>query len=253
MYKQQIINYLTQHKQSNLKLKAVLFDMDGVLFDSMPNHAEAWNKVMKRHNLDMNKEEVYMNEGRTGRGTINLVCQREHGRDATDEEVTKIYEEKSDLFNSLPTAERMKGAYSLLLKVKSEGLIPMVVTGSGQHSLLKKLEKHFPNTFKEDYIISAYDVKHGKPDPEPYLMALKKANISANEAVVVENAPLGVESAVRAGILTLAVNTGPLDDSILLDAGADIVFPSMQALADNWDLLQNDILYCSKNSGKKKK
>lgn len=251
MYKKEITNYLTNHKLSKLKLKTVLFDMDGVLFDSMPNHAKAWHEVMKNHNLDMNKEEVYMNEGRTGKGTINMICQREQGRDATSDEITQIYKEKSDLFNSLPKAERMKGAYSLLLKVKSEGLIPMVVTGSGQKSLLNKLEKHFPNTFKEEYMITAYDVEHGKPNPEPYLMALKKGSFDANEAVVIENAPLGVKSAVSAGIFTIAVNTGPLDNSVLLDAGADIVFPSMQALADNWDLLQNDILYCTKNLKKR--
>lgn len=246
MYKKQITNYLKRNKLSRLKLKTVLFDMDGVLFDSMPYHAEAWHKVMKENNLNIAPKEVYLNEGRTGTGTINMVCQRTHGRDATEEEILSIYEQKSDLFNSYPEADRMKGAYSLLLKVKSEGLTPMVVTGSGQKSLLDKLEKHFPNTFKKDLIVSAYDVKHGKPHPEPYLMALKRGNYNADEAVVIENAPLGVQSAVAAGIFTIAVNTGPLDEQVLKEAGADVVFPTMRALADNWDLLKNDILYCSK-------
>ena len=248
MYKQQILNYLNKRQASQLKLKAVLFDMDGVLFDSMPNHVKAWLEVMKGYNFDMSEEEVYMNEGRTGKGTINLISQRERGKDATDEEVQRIYDQKSEAFNKLPKAERMEGAYGLILRIKSEGVVPMVVTGSGQKSLLGKLDKHFPNTFKSDLMVTAFDVKHGKPNPEPYLMALKKGGYKPEEAIVIENAPLGVESAVAAGIFTIAVNTGPLADSVLLDAGADLVFPSMQDIADNWDNIQTDILYCNSNN-----
>lgn len=245
MYKQQILNYLDKRKVSHLKLKAVLFDMDGVLFDSMPNHVKAWLKVMKDYNLEMSEEEVYMNEGRTGKGTINRVSQRELGREATDEEVQRMYDLKTTEFNKLPKAERMEGAYGLILRIKSEGVTPMVVTGSGQKSLLDKLDKHFPNTFKSELMVTAFDVKHGKPDPEPYLIALKKGGFKAEEAIVVENAPLGVESAVAAGIFTIAVNTGPLDQSILVNAGANLVFPSMQALADNWDVLLTDLMSTS--------
>ena len=68
-------------------------------------------------------------------------------------------------------------------------------------------------------------------------MGLKKANISASEAIVVENAPLGVQAARAAGIFTIAVNTGPLKDEVLKEAGADLVLPSMQYLADNWEEL----------------
>ena len=53
--------------------------------------------------------------------------------------------------------------------------------------------------------------------------------------IVIENAPLGVESAVAAGIYTVAVNTGPIPDIVLLNAGANILFPSMSALADSWN------------------
>lgn len=66
-------------------------------------------------------------------------------------------------------------------------------------------------------------------------MALKKGGLKADEAVVIENAPLGVEAGHQAGIFTIAVNTGPLDGQVLLDSGADLLFPSMQALCDEWD------------------
>lgn len=219
------------------KLKAVLFDMDGVLFNSMPYHAEAWHKTMKARGLDLSREEAYMHEGRTGAATINIVFQRELGREATPEEIESIYKEKSVSFNSYAEAERMPGAWELLQKIKKEELTPMVVTGSGQLSLLQRLEQNFPGMFRKELMVTAFDVKYGKPDPEPYLMALKKGGIEAGEAVVIENAPLGVEAGHQAGIFTIAVNTGPLDDRILLDAGADLLFPSMEALCEKWEQL----------------
>ena len=209
------------------KLKAVLFDMDGVLFNSMPYHSEAWHKVMKSHGLTLSREEAYMHEGRTGAATINIVFQRELGREATQEEIESIYQEKSVLFNSYAEAERMPGAWELLQKVKGEGLTPMVVTGSGQLSLLERLEHNFPGMFHKELMVTAFDVKYGKPNPEPYLMALKKGGL--------ENAPLGVEAGHKAGIFTIAVNTGPLDGQVLLDSGADLLLPSMQALCEAWD------------------
>ncbi len=219
------------------KLKAVLFDMDGVLFNSMPYHSEAWHQVMKSQGLTLSREEAYMHEGRTGAATINIVFQRELGREATQEEIENIYQEKSVLFNSYAEAERMSGAWELLQKMKKEGLVPMVVTGSGQLSLLERLEQNFPGMFKKELMVTAFDVKFGKPHPEPYLMALKKGGLNADEAVVIENAPLGVEAGHKAGIFTIAVNTGPLDGQVLLDAGADLLFPSMQALCDAWENL----------------
>ena len=90
-------------------------------------------------------------------------------------------------------------------------------------------------------MVTAFDVKLGKPHPEPYLMGLEKAGVKPYEALVVENAPMGIQAGVAAGIFTIAVNTGPLDDRILLDAGADLLYPDMTALAKDWDNLINAI------------
>lgn len=215
--------------------------MDGVLYDSMPNHAIAWVEAVKRYGLSMTREEVYMNEGRTGAGTIHALAQRTWGRDATEEEIEQIYQTKSDIFNTCPEALPMPGAAEVLNNVRALGKLPVIVTGSGQKSLLGRLNKAYPGMFRPELMVTAFDVKQGKPFPEPYLKGLIKAGYELNadhsplrpeEAVVVENAPLGVKAAKAAGIFTIAVNTGPLSDQVLLDAGADIVLPSMKALAE---------------------
>ena len=227
MFQQAIENYLTTHHFDKLNLKAVLFDMDGVLFDSMKNHAAAWHEAMKQYGMHLSPEEAYMHEGRTGASTINIVSTRQRHREATEEEIKEIYQTKSDIFNSLPKAE-------LLNQIKEDNLIPVVVTGSGQKSLLERLNRNFPNIFKGELMVTAFDVKYGKPNPEPYLMGLQKAGVKANEAIVVENAPLGVRAGVAAGIFTVAVNTGPLPDKVLLDEGANYLFHSMSDFSKNW-------------------
>lgn len=241
MFQEAINAYLKAHNYNSIALKAVLFDMDGVLFDSMPYHADAWHKTMKSHGLDLSCEEAYLHEGRTGAGTINIVYQRQLGRTATPEEIENIYHEKSLEFNRNPKAERMPGAWELLQKIKADDLTPMVVTGSGQASLLNRLEQNFPGIFRRELMVTAFDVKHGKPNPEPYLMALAKKGLKPNEAIVIENAPLGVEAGCKAGIFTIAANTGPLDDQVLLDSGADLLFASMQALCDSWEELMKEL------------
>ena len=241
MFEQAIQNYLKEKGYSKINLKAVIFDMDGVLFDSMNNHAKAWNKAMSMYGMNLSEEEAYMHEGRTGASTINIVCMRERGCNADEEEIKKIYQTKSDIFNTLPKAEPMPGAYTLLRNIKESGLQPVLVTGSGQLSLIDNLNHHFPGIFQKEFMVTAFDVKYGKPNPEPYLMGLKKAGIAPNEAVVVENAPLGVKAGVAAGIFTIAVNTGPLPDSALLDEGANLLFGSMQELSEKWDNLRKEI------------
>ena len=235
MFQSAIQDYLNSHPYDHLSLKAVLFDMDGVLFDSMKNHATAWHEAMKHHGMHMTREEAYLHEGRTGAATINIVSTRQRHREATAAEIERIYQTKSDIFNSLPTAGRMEGAWELLQKVKADGLQPIVVTGSGQKSLLERLNQNFPGMFRAEWMVTAFDVKHGKPNPEPYLMALKKAGISANEAIVVENAPMGVQAGVAAGIFTVAVNTGPLPDKVLLEQGAHLLFHSMTDFCEKWE------------------
>ena len=118
MYQEAIKNYLAKNHYTSINLKAVLFDMDGILFNSMPNHAEAWHKTMAQFGFTLSREEAYMHEGRTGAATINIVSQRERGFDATEEEIKRIYQAKSDLFNQYPKAERMPGAWEVLTQIR---------------------------------------------------------------------------------------------------------------------------------------
>lgn len=237
---QAIEKYLKEKDYAGFDLKAVLFDMDGVLYNSMPNHATSWVKIMQLHGFIMTEEEAYMHEGRTGDETVKIICQRE-GKELNEAERKAFYRKKIDIFNSCPPVVPMKGSREILRKVIDCSLFTMLVTGSGQQTLLDSLNRDFPDVFTRERMVTSFDVKQGKPNPEPYLTALRKGCLKPNEAIVIENAPLGIEAATTAGIFTIAVNTGPLSDSILLDAGANYLLPSVETLANNWNEIYNAI------------
>lgn len=224
-----------------MQLHAVLFDMDGVLFDSMPYHAKAWSQVMTNAGFLFTPEDVYMNEGRTGADTINTASIQQFGVKATQEQIDALCQEKCEIFSTYPPTPRMPAALELVQKVKACGLTPMIVTGSGTPTLLDRIQSNFPGLFKEEHIVTSFNVKRGKPNPDPYLLALEKGGFKPHEAIVVENAPLGVTAGVAARLFTVAANTGPLKDDVLYDAGANIVLPSIKELCDEWEELYNSI------------
>ena len=213
-------------RNHSYKLKAVFFDQDGVLFDSMPYHAKSWVLAMTEYGFPFSEKQVYRNEGRTGSSVI-----REAG--GNDDDCEKIYKAKSRYFNQLTGGklpELIPNIRDVLTFLHNNNIQCWVVTGSGQRSLLDNLNTTFPDVFSG--VISAYDVTQGKPSPEPYIKAWERSGFKKEECFVVENAPLGVRAGKAAGLFTIAVNTGPLPDSELLAEGADCVLPNMKVLVE---------------------
>ncbi len=235
MYALAIKKYLEEHGFEALRPRAVLFDMDGVLYDSMPNHAIAWQESMAQQGLQMTADDAYATEGARGVDTIRLMVKRQLERVIDEAEAQRMYNVKSRIFHSLPEAPVMPGIRELMQKIKASGLQVGVVTGSGQRPLIQRILKDFGDYVDEAHITTAYDVERGKPNPDPYLMGLQKAgSLAPYEAIVVENAPLGVRAGYAARIFTVAVNTGPLPDEELLMAGANLIFPTIQEFCDHW-------------------
>ncbi len=214
------------------KIEAVFFDMDGVLYDSMPNHAYSWSGSFKSEGIDFPEYEAYLNEGATGPYTINKVYNQHFGRNATEVEIKRVYNKKTELMNDAPQAPILPGMKEVLWLTMEAGLKVVVVTGSKQPSLIQRLNSDFG--IVRENVVSGFDVVNGKPDAEPYLRALAKAGTSPSNSIVIENAPLGVRAARAANLITVAVNTGILKPEDLAGVGASIVLGGTQQLASIW-------------------
>lgn len=220
-----------------MDIRAALIDMDGVLYDSMPYHARAWVRMLAEEGITAPYEEFFALEGMTGAAVIDLIMKREKGRPATCEEIKRLYRRKTELFVAQGRKQVMTGARTVLEALVARDILCVLVTGSGQESLIESIERDFPGAFSRDRMVTANDVTRGKPDPEPYQRGLEKArralpDLSPSRVMVIENAPLGVQAGKAAGLFTVGVATGPLPQTMLTGAGADLTFPSMTALAE---------------------
>lgn len=240
--KNEINQYLQKNGFGEFRPKAVLFDMDGVLYNSMPNHAVAWQEAMSQFGIHFTADDSYATEGARGVDTIRKYVLEQQGREISPEEAQRMYDVKTEIFHRMPTAKIFPGVTDIMQKIKQAGMTIGVVTGSGQRPLIKRLLDDFCGFLTEDHIVTAYDVERGKPYPDPYLMGLRKAgNLEPWQGIVVENAPLGVHAGAAARCFTIGINSGPLPDSALAENGADIVLQSMTELVDLWNELLHNI------------
>ena len=135
-YQLSIVNYITKHGFGQFSPKAVLFDMDGVIYDSMPNHSVSWHDSMNDFGLDMPYEGAYQYEGMRGVETIKTLARAQWNRELSDEEAKKMYAHKAEVFAhqcQLTPARIMPGIKDLMQHIKDNGWKICVVTGSAQH------------------------------------------------------------------------------------------------------------------------
>lgn len=198
--------------------RAALFDMDGVITDTMPLHYEAWKRAFARAGIDVDKMDIYLREGMTSTAMAREIAIAK-GRELSDEDIKRIVDHKTKEFGEM--VEEHGRAYDCvketLRMLHNNGIALALVTGSKRESaeaVLKRvgLEGAF------DVIVCAEDVSAGKPGPEPYLSAMQKLDMPALNCVAVENAPPGIKSAKTAKVGYVIAIASTLDPSLLQEA-----------------------------------
>ncbi len=184
-------------------LKAVIFDMDGVLVDSMPYHADAWITVFASVGIKIKREDIYGIEGSNHTGIINLIFKKA-GRIPAPSDFNKLTEEKKKIFLKINKVTVFNGIYECIDLLKNNCNLG-VVSGSDKAIVKELIERFFPDTFS--VLVTGNDVTEGKPSPEPYLKAVEMLKVEKEECIVIENAPMGVESAKKAGLYCIAIPT----------------------------------------------
>jgi beta-phosphoglucomutase len=187
-------------------MKGVIFDLDGVIVDSMPDHYKAWKMAFKEvTDIEVDERTIYLLEGMRGIDLVKKIFKQKNY--ANYSIAKKVIERKNKIFNDILTPRAFDGVQELieLLKCKKA-----VVSGSAKKDVEVLIDRTIGrNNF--DVIITADDIDRGKPDPIAFITALNRMKIDKAEAIVVENAPLGVEAANKAGLQSIIVlNNTPL-------------------------------------------
>ncbi|WP_094226766.1 HAD family hydrolase [Methanolobus psychrotolerans] len=197
-------------------LSSLIFDMDGVLVDSMLYHAQAWIQVSSEVGVNVTPSDIYEIEGANHRLGLQWLFQKAD-RDFEPEMYETILQRKIEIFHSIADVKPFDGMSDCLIALKNSFRLA-VVTGSERATVELFMDQFFPGIF--DVVISGEDVHYGKPYPEPYLKAVEMLSIAKDECIVIENAPMGVESAKRAGLYCVGVPTYVSPDKL---SEADLV------------------------------
>jgi beta-phosphoglucomutase len=185
-------------------IRGVLFDLDGVIVDTLHYHYLAWKHMFERHGGSVSEHTVLLHEGRNSREILPILMQ-ESGVSIPAEQQARFIEEKRVYYRSIVQVARYPGAFEVIDTLKKRGFKIALVTACAlknmQHSLNEEQQAHF------HFIITGDEVNRAKPFPDPYLIAAARLELRPEECAVVENAPLGIEAAKNAGMYCVAIET----------------------------------------------
>ena len=184
-------------------IKAIIFDMDGVIVDSLPMHLKIWEKIFTRRGLEFNLK-IY--ERYNGLSTVETAENMKKDFDM-DDDPEDIVKEKIRLEKEVRESIALfDNAVETLECAKKKGYKLALGTSAMSHMLDYILEKFDIGKYF-DAIVSAREVEHTKPSPEIFILAAERLGVEPKECAVVEDAINGVLAAKKAGMCTIAMTT----------------------------------------------
>lgn len=187
-----------------MPIKAVIFDMDGVIVDSMGYHVRAWQDTFKDLGLEISSQEVYLREGESWKKSTRDFL-KAAGYKPDPHLVDKVFKKRSSIFKDIFRTKIFSGAKGLMVFLKKNNIRLGLVTATPQKDVLSMLPESIIELF--DIMVCGGDTKRGKPHPDPYKKALRRLKLSPHESIVIENAPYGISSCRAAGMRCIAVCT----------------------------------------------
>lgn len=194
--------------------KAVIFDMDGVIFDTEKVYLDIWTEVFEKYGYKMTKE-LYVTVMGTGRKNVIKTFLENFGDDLP---IEKMYEEKDNqLFyrienQGIPLKEGVKELFSML---KEKDYKIALATSAKRERVEKQIkDKWLKESF--DAIVCGDDVEKGKPSPDIFLKAAKEIDVEPENCFVVEDSPAGIKAAFSGGMKGIYVEDLKVADEEIL-------------------------------------
>jgi HAD superfamily hydrolase (TIGR01509 family) len=209
---------------------AAILDIDGTLVDTNYHHAIAWFRALRQHGHVVPLWRIHRHMGMGGDQLIaSLLSDAVEEQDGDDIRAA----EKALYLSIIEDVEPLRGARELLQDLKDRGHAVVLASSAKANEVDHYLDLLHARELADGWTTAA-DVQHTKPEPDLVLAAMKKAG-AGKDAVMVGDSTWDCEAAARAGIQTIAVLTGGFSETELREAGAAMVFESIEALRISLD------------------
>lgn len=183
------------HGRDNSAVKALIFDFDGTLADTMPTHYIAWDNILRKHGLALSEQRFYELGGWSTLRLAELLI----GEAGSQLAPARLVEEKEAEFQRIAVEVRPIQAVVNIVR-ESRGKLPMAVGTSGLRKIVMPILKSLELDFYFDAVVTADDVTHPKPAPDLFLEAARRLKVPADCCRVYEDTDAGIEAARRAGM-----------------------------------------------------
>ncbi len=185
-------------------IKAVFFDLDGVIADTLHFHYLAWEKMFQELGGSVSEHSVLLHEGRASREILPTFL-AEAGVTLPAEEHEAFIDRKREYYRSIVNVTYYPHVFEVIAELRRRGFLTALVTASSKKNMETALTAEHRALF--DFLITGDEVHRAKPNPDPYLAPMHHMELTPEDCLVVENAPLGIESARNAGMRCVAVET----------------------------------------------
>lgn len=214
-------------------IKAVIFDLDGTLVDSVALHAQAWVKAFKNYGYEFSFEEL---REQIGKGDSYIIQDLLSESDAkqSGEQITN-YRKEYFQNNYLEQVRPFPKVKELLKKIEANNL-KIILASSAKTDTIEHYKQLLEIEDLIDGATSADDVEKAKPEPDIFLAALKKIDgITANEAIVIGDSPYDIQAANKASLSTIGLLSGGFTQEKLTEAGCIAIYQDPADLLANYD------------------
>ncbi len=212
-------------------MRALIFDLDGTLIDTVYAHVFAWQKALEEGGMPIDGWRIHRRVGMSG-GLFTRAVAREVGHDLTPEQAEALQRRHGELFRQLlPDRKPLPGAVALLRRLREAG-VPHGIATSGRRpeidASLAALEVP-----RDMVVVERGDVSRAKPAPDLFLACQQRLGVSAQDCYVVGDAVWDLLAARRAAMLSVGVLSGGYGEDELIRAGAYRVYRDAAEL-DTW-------------------
>jgi beta-phosphoglucomutase family hydrolase len=207
------------------KIRAVIWDMDGVIVDTAPYHLKAWQEALSRRGVKFTEADFRHSFGQRN----DTIIRSAMGEDTSRELIEAISQEKEESFRQRigQHIQPLPGVIALIKSLQEHGF-KMALASSAPIANIELLTRSLGIDSCFQTIISDQDVTKGKPDPQGFELAARKLGVEPTNCIVIEDAVAGVTAAKRAGMHCLAVtNTHPATSL----AAADLIVDTLEAVS----------------------